>query len=168
MITPSECKAIVPEINFDISDLLINNAIKMVQSTLLIDTVGQEWADELMSQTGTIVSGVTSGETYTTANEYIVDNYLKNILAYSVWQYLVITLSLQLNSAGLRIKTSDHSVASESKDLAFYRDFCQNYIDRTRKLMHRYIDQNKASYPLYFNNIYHDVPKVYNFKIGHI
>lgn len=160
IITATEVKSIVPELNNDVSDILINNAIKMVENTVLIDSCGQEWADELITQK--------SGGTYTTANKYVIDNYIKNMLAYSVWQYLVITLSYQMNSAGLRIKNSDHSVAGESKDIAFYRDFTQNFIDRTRSLMKRYIDLHKSDYPLFFNNIYNDKPHTYNFRIGKI
>jgi hypothetical protein len=77
-------------------------------------------------------------------------------------------LSLQLNSSGLRAKNSDHSVLVESKDIAFYRDFIQNYMDTVRHSMNRYINLNKSSYPLFYNNIYHDKPEqnVYNFRIG--
>lgn len=162
IVTPAEVKTLVPEINYEISDTLISNAIKMVEMTVLQESIGQEWTDEIMSQK--------SGGTYTTSNKYIVENFLKNILAYSVWQYLTTTLSLQLNSSGLRIKQSDHSIASESKDIAYYRDFIENYLDRVRKLMKRYIDDHKSDYPLYYNNIYHDKPSknVFNFKISSV
>ena len=98
----------------------------------------------------------------------IVDNYLKWILSYAVWQYLVITLSLQINAAGLRIKASDHSLAAEQKDIQYYREMIQNWIDSSRKDMFRYINLHKNDYPLYFNNIYHDKPQnnQYNWRIG--
>ena len=165
-LTPSQVKLYVTEINQDIADTLVNNAILMVQESLLKPTFGQEWFDELIVQ----CSGNTSGSTYTAPNLYIMQNYGYWLLSYGVWQYLATTLSLQLNSAGVRVKTSDHSVAGESKDIAFYRTFIENYIDNVRKTMKRYIDLHKTDYPLYYNNTYHDKPSkdIYNFKIGKV
>ncbi len=160
LMTAAEVKTYAPEINNEIEDGVINNAIKLTQQSVIKASIGQEWFDQLILER--------SGGTYSAANKVIVDNYLKWILSYATWQYLVVTLSLPLNSAGLRIKTSDHSIAAESKDIQFLRDFIQNYIDNNRKTMYRYINDNKSLYPLYFNNKYHDKPKnnQYNWKIG--
>lgn len=162
IVTATEVKSYCPEINSEISDVLVNRAILAVEDTILRDSCGQAWSDELISQK--------SGGTYSVANKYVIDNFLKQLISFGVWEYLVVTLSLQLNSSGLRIKTSDHSVQSESKDMAFYRDYIQNYMDRTRKTMKRYLDLNKTSYPLYYSNTYHDDPKknIYDFRIGKI
>lgn len=162
IVTAKEVKGYCPAISDDISDSLVNSGILMVEDTILKDSCGQAWTDEIITQK--------SGGTYTTANAIIVNNYLKQLISYGVWQYLTTTLSLQLNSSGLRIKSSDHSVASESVDMAFYRDFIQNYMDSIRRTMKRYIDDHKTDYPLYYNNTYHDKPSenVYNFKIGNI
>lgn len=162
IMTNVEVKTYAPEINQSIQKVLVDSAILFTQDSLIKDSIGQEWYDQILSQ-------LSGGTGYTTTeNQYIIDNYLKHILAYGVWQYLAITLSLQLNDSGLRIKTSDHSQAAESKDIAFIRDFIQNYIDSRRKEMKRYIDNNKTLYPLYYSNIYGDRPSnnVYNFKIG--
>lgn len=160
IITAAECRTMCPEINNEIEDGVIDSAIKLTQQSVIKPSIGQEFFDEIILQK--------SGGTYSAANKIIVDDYLKWILSYSVWQYLVVTLSLPLNAAGLRIKISDHSNPAESKDLQYYRDFIQNWIDNTRKTMYRYINDNKASYPLYYNNKYHDKPKnnQYNWKIG--
>jgi hypothetical protein len=162
LITPTIAKSLVPEINNDISDILVTNAIKMTQQSVIKPTLGEEWLNQLLTQK--------SGGTYSTANKYIMDNYIQWILSYATWQYLVVTLSLQLNSSGLRIKQSDHSVQSESKDIAFYRTYIQDFIDTTRKDMKRYIDLHKSDFPLYYNNIYHDKPSenVFNFKVGSV
>jgi hypothetical protein len=162
LVTPIEVRSYCPEVNGDISDLLINRATLATEDTILRDTLGQQWSDEIISQK--------SGGTYTVANAYIVNNFLKLLVSLSVWQYLVMTLSLQLNSSGLRIKSSEHSIAAESKDLAFFRDFIENYMDRVRKTMKRYIDDHKTDYPLYYNNEYHDKPSenIWNFRIGKI
>lgn len=160
IMTAAEVRSIVTELNLEIEDGLINNAIKLTQQSVIKPSIGQEWFDQLLTQK--------SGGTYTIPNKYIVDNYLKYILAYSTWQYLVISLSLQINSAGLRIKVSEHSEAAQTKDIQYYRDFIQNWIDNTRKAMFRYIQDNKNLYPLYYNNKYNEQPKnnQYNWKIG--
>lgn len=162
IVTPLEVKTYVPEVNNDISDTLVSKAILMVEDTILRDSLGQSWSDEIISQK--------LGGTYTTTNKYIVDNFLKQLISYGVWQYLVVTLSLQLNSSGLRVKTSDHSIASETKDMAFYRTFIENYMDRIRETMKRYIDLHKSDYTLYYTNPYHDKPSknVYNFKVSKV
>lgn len=160
IVTASEVKNYVPELNAEINDSLIDNGIKMVENTILMESLGQSLTDEIMSQK--------SGGTYSTANKYLVDNFLKELISYGVWQYISVTLSYQLVSSGLRIKNSDHSVTVESKDLAYYRSFIQNYIDRVRKIMSRYIEDHEADYPLYFANKYGDKPykNIYNFKVG--
>lgn len=159
-ITSSEVKTMVPEINNEVESGVIDNAIKLCQQSVLKPTCGQEWFDQLLTERA---NGV-----YSIPNNYIMTNYLKWILAYSVWQYLVISLSLQMNSAGLRIKVSEHSEAAQTKDIQYYREFIQNWIDSQRKSMYRYINLNQNDYPLYFNNKYHEHPKnnQYNFKIG--
>lgn len=160
LITAAEVKTMVPEINNEIESGVIDNAIKLTQQSVIKPSIGQEWFDQIILQK--------SGGTYSAANKVIVDNYLKWILAYATWQYLVISLSLQMNAAGLRIKNSDHSIAAESKDIQYYREFIQNWIDNQRKMMYRYINDNKTLYPLYYNNKYDDHPKnnQYNWKIG--
>lgn len=162
LITAIECRTMCPEINNEIESGIIDNAIKLCQQSVIKPSVGQEWFDQIILQK--------SGGIYSAENKVIVDNYLKWILAYATWQYLVITLSLQMNSAGLRIKSSDHSIAAESKDLQYYREFIQNWIDNTRKTMFRYINDNANSYPLYWNDKYGDKPKnnQYNWQIGSV
>lgn len=160
LITYAECRTICPEINPEIESTLIDNAIKLCQQSVIKPSIGQELFDEIILQK--------SGGTYSTQNKYLLDNYLKWILSYAVWQYLTITLSLPLNSAGLRVKSSDHSLAAEHTDIQYYREFIQNYIDNTRKSMYRYIKDNETLFPLYFNNKYNEKPKnnQYDWKIG--
>lgn len=162
LMTDTEVKSYVPEINNSVASSLIYNAMLFSQETTIKNSLGQQWYDQII--------GEKSGGTYSAANKVIVDNYIKQILSYSVWQYLIITLSLSLNEAGLRIKESDHSAAAESRDLAFMRDFIQNYIDNKRKEMFRYIEDHPTDYPYYYSNVYGDKPKnnIYNWRIGAI
>lgn len=162
LMTEPEVKALVPQINKTVDESLIESTLLFTQDTLIKDSIGQDWYEELLLQK--------SGGTYTAANQIIIDNYIKNILAFGVWQNLIINLSLAVNESGLRIKISDHSEAASSRDIAFMRDYIQNFIDAKRKEMYRYIKNNKSSYPKYYNDVYGDKPinNIYNFKIGGI
>lgn len=162
IITAAEVKINCPSINDEIETGMIDEGILLMQRAVMVPTCGQEWWDEIIQQR--------SGGTYSSANKVIVDNYLKYILSYAVWQNLVITLSYQLNSAGLRLKVSDHSAQAETADMMYYRDYTQNFIDNIRKEMYRYISLHKNDYPLYYNNKYHDHPSKnqYDWKIGSV
>jgi hypothetical protein len=162
IVTVGEVKSYCPEINNEISSTLVERAILATEDTILRDSLGQEWADQIITQR--------SGGTYTTENAYIVNNFLKQLISFGVWEYLTTTLTYQLNSSGLRIKQSDHSISTEPKDLGYYKEFIQNYMDRVRKTMKLYINDHKSLYPLYYNNKYHDKPKdnVYDFRIGKV
>lgn len=172
IITSSEVKTICPSINANISNTLIDNGIKLVTDTLIKDTIGQEWLEEIelqMSGDTPIIDGIyTSG--LTTSNQYIVDNYLKYILSYGVWQYLVVSLSLMLMPDGLRIKTSDHSAAAEAQDISYMRNYIQTFIDNKREAMYRYIKFHSALYPKYYTDFYGDKPieHRFNFKISKV
>lgn len=162
LMTETEVKTLIPQINSTIDKTLVESTMLFTQDTLIKDTLGQQWYEEIILQK--------SGGTYSAANQTIVDDYIKKILAFGVWQNLLINLSLQTNDAGLRIKISDHSEAASSRDIAFMRDYIQNFIDSKRKEMYRYIKNNKSSYPKYYNDVYGDKPinNIYNFKIGGI
>lgn len=156
LVTPTEVKTLVPSINNEIDNTLISNAILLIQNTLVRDTLTQDFYENIIAYSAT------------TANKYLIDNFLKNLIAYGCWQYLAVSLSLQLNSAGLRIKVTDHSQAAESVDIAFYRTYIQNFIDVTRKEMDRYIFENQTLYPLYYSDKWGDTPKKSNFRIGRV
>jgi hypothetical protein len=168
LLSASTIKQIVPEINNTIDNSLIENACWFVQETLIKDTLSQLFYEDLLNKWGT-----DSGHTgMTVAYTYLKTNYLDYILSYGVWKHLVITMSLQLNDAGLRVKTSDHSVPAESRDLSFMRDFIDNFIDAKRKTMFRYLTDPplQTDYPYYFNGRFNDQPRkmIYDFNIGKI
>lgn len=154
LITATEVKTKVPFINNEIDTTLISNAILLVQNTLIKNSLTQDFYEDILTNSAT------------TANSYLITNYIQDIIAYGVWQYLAVSLSLQLNAAGLRIKLSDHSQAAESVDIEFYRGYIQNFIDGARKEMDRYIEDHQADYPYYWSDKYGDKPRTYNFKIG--
>lgn len=156
LITATEVKNICPAINNEIDTTLINNAILLMQDTILKNSLTLDMWEDIM---------VNSGETN---NKLLIDNYIKNLLSYSVWQYLAMILSYQLNSAGVRLKVSDHSTLAEAADIQYYRSYIQNFIDNTRRLMQEYIDDHPSDYPLYFIYENGKKPNVNNFKIGRV
>lgn len=151
ILSATTIKTICQDINNTISSVLIDQACILMQQTLLKDTMGQMWYDDFYSQF--------IGGTYSTANYFILENYLQYILAFGVWKHLMISLSLQLNDAGLRIKSSDHSVQAESKDMFFYREYIDSFINNKRKEMFRYITYHQSDYPLYYSTKYWDHPQ---------
>lgn len=150
ILSATTVKDLIPDINNTINNTLVDQACVLMQQTLLKDTMGQEWYDQLYSQF--------IGGTYTTANSYILENYLQYVLAFGIWKHLMISMTLQLNDAGLRIKQSDHSGVAESKDLTFYREYIDNFINNKRKEMFRYIEYHSTDYPLYYSSKYGDNP----------
>jgi hypothetical protein len=156
LITATELKTIVPFINNEVDDTLIENTIILVQNTLVRDTLTQDFYEDVVTNSGT------------TANQYLIDNFLKHLISYGVWSQIAVFLSLNLNSAGLRIKISDHSNPAESVDIEFYRNYIQNFIDNTRKEMDRYIFDHQSDYPLYYSDKWGDRPVSKNFKMGRV
>lgn len=156
LITAAEVKILAPAINLEIQDSLIEGAILLVQDTIVKYTLTQDMYYDLLNNSGS------------TNYQYIINTYLKNLISMSVWQYLAVSLSLQLNPSGLRIKQSDHSIAAESVDITFYRTYIQNFIDNIRLELSRYILLHSSDYPLYLNDSNGDLPVNKNFRMGRV
>ena len=156
LVSVAEVKALCPMINNGIDNTLVSNAILLIEDTLLKDSLTLDMWEDILTNSGT------------TTNKYLIDNYIKNLVSYGVWQYLTVTMTYQLNSSGLRIKTSDHSAAAEAADISFVRSYIQNFIDNTRRLMQEYIEDHPNDYPKYY--IYEDgkKPHTNNFRIGRV
>lgn len=156
LVTAQEVKSIFPIVNNEIDNTLVDSAILLTQDTLLKSSLTLDMWEDIMTNSGT------------TANTYLINNFLKNLIAYGVAANLVVMLSYQLNSSGLRLKTSDHSTLAESADITNYRTYIQGFIDNIRRVMEEYIEDNSSSYPKYF--IYEDgkKPTINNFKIGRV
>ena len=159
-ITPAQVRSMCPQINQEIEDGLINDSITLMQEAVIKPTFGYDFYNELILQK--------SGGTYSTANKTLMDSYISWILSFAVWQNLVVSTSYQLNSSGLRLKTSDHSVLAESVDIQYCRSYTQNFIDSTRRSMFDYMEDNKTSYPTYFNNRVGGRNMTYDWKIGSV
>lgn len=158
LITPDDVRRMCPQINQEIEDGLINDSLSLVQESVIKPTLGYDFYQELLDQR--------LGGTYTTDNKMLMDNYISWILSFAVWQNLVISTSYTLSAAGLRLKVSDHSVLAESKDIQYYRDYTQNFIDSTRKSMFHYMEHNKDNYITYYKSCNKGKNLTYNWKMG--
>lgn len=161
ILSASTVRTLCPEINATISDEMIYKAMILSQDTTIHTTLGGHWYHHFMDEA--------SAHTYSTADQYVLDNYISYILSYDILKQLVIQLSFQLNEAGLRIKVSDHSTLAESKDISFYRTYVENFIDSKREDMNRYVRHHQSDYPYYFNS--HDGRNhrnIYDFTIKRI
>lgn len=161
-LSATTIKQYCPDINGEIDNTLIDNVTRLVQSTLLKDTLTQDFYDDLYSK------WISPTWSVNTAYVYLKETYLDWILALGVWKHLTINMSYQLNSAGLRIKLSDHSQAAETSDIDFIRKYIDNFIDARRKEMSRYIYDHQSDYPLYYSDKYGDMPAKNNFAIGRV
>ena len=86
LVSVAEVKALCPMINNEIDNTLVSNAILLIEDTLLKDSLTLDMWEDILTNSGT------------TTNKYLIDNYIKNLVSYGVWQYLTVTMTYQLNS----------------------------------------------------------------------
>lgn len=179
LITPEQLKMLISTINNSISNDYIKSLIEIEQKKAIRPLLGYSLYNQIQEQysgytylstttTTTTLSGETtttttlSGETTTTTtttilsfspeNEILYDDYLKMILAYSVYKRLVIDMTYQLENNGLRKKFSDVSEVAEKTELTYVRNEIQNDLDFYKTELIKYINNNRGDYPLYFND----------------
>jgi len=141
LITASQVKSQLPEVNDAIPDELLTQNIEITQKMNLRPILGYDFYEQLETQ---VETGSTS-----TANQYLFDEYLYMIHSLYVQKRLVMTNSYQLENNGLRTKLSDVSDLAETQDLTYYRSDLQNDIDFLVNEMIKYIDTNQSDYPSY-------------------
>lgn len=142
IITAAEVKSQLPEVNDNIPDELITQNIEITQKMNIRPILGYDFYEQLEDQSET-VTGIT------TANQYLLDEYLYMVHSLFVQKRLVMTNSYQLENNGLRTKLSDVSDLADTTDLTYYRSDLQNDIDFLTNEMIKYIDTNQSDYPLY-------------------
>ena len=101
MISASTVRQLCPQIAITVDESLIYNQMILSQDTTIKNCIGHRWYRLLLDN---IVNDEVSE-----VDQYLFDNYLAYILSYDILKQLIITMSYQLNDAGLRIKISDHS-----------------------------------------------------------
>ena len=140
----------------DIGDDLIEQACVNVQRTLIKDTLGYPYWDSIYNQ---FIANSGSSQMYLAADQYIMDNFINDIISYGVAFELVSELYIQLKSAGPRTITSTQSLIAPEKMISFDQQRYQNKINERRVAMVKYMEANRNSYTLYFK------PTPYNDKV---
>lgn len=146
MLTPIELKSLIAEVNNNIDESYIEYNIELSQKKIMRPLLGYSLYNQILLE---ISGGTISGNT---ADYIIYNDYLKLILALATYQRLVTSMSYQLENNGLRIKVSETSDVSQVKDQVFIRNNIQNDIDFFKSELIDYLCENRASYPLYFND----------------
>jgi hypothetical protein len=136
-------------INPDIDSTMIDQATVNVQRSLIRETLGYPYFENIYNQFINN-SGNTTG--YTASDQYIMDNYINDVIAFGVANEILPTLFGQLNQDGLRLITSSQSVIAPDKLISMYQQIYQSKINERRIEMVKYMDKNRSSYPLYFGH----------------
>ncbi len=158
ILSASTIKSMIPHINNEIDNDLINQITIMQQTTTLRFSMTTDFYEDMYKKF--------TGNTMSTAYTYLKENYLDWILAFAVWQNIVLTQSYHLNSAGLRIKTTDHSTAAEFQDIDMMKNYIQTFIDNKRREMEEFIEDNQGDYPLYYQDSHGEIPVINKWRIG--
>ena len=148
------------DINVNITNKQIDNASFLIQETLLKDTLTPDYYYSF--------TGITTGITYNSYDQYVKDNFIDYIVSYGVWKHLIFTLSYQLYPDGLRKRTSDQSDYVEHEDINLLKSYIDNFINNKRQELKRYMIDNSNYYPLYFRSKWGDIPRAHNFIIDKI
>jgi len=143
IMTAQQIKSTLPDVNDHIPNELITQHIKIVQQMKLRPILGYDYMYELQNQV--------SGSSLTTANQFILDEFLYMILALHVQRRLVMGQSYQLENNGLRMKLSDVSQLAETQDITYYRSYVENDIDFLVNEMLKYMDANQSDYPTFIS-----------------
>lgn len=149
MITPSELKDLISEVNNNIEESYLTYNIELSQKKVMRPLLGYGLYNAILLELSGGTMGTVSGNT-----EYniIYEDYLKLILSLATYQRLVSSMSYQLENNGLRVKISEVSNPSETKDQIFVRNNIQNDIDFFKSELVEYICQNRTSFELYFSD----------------
>jgi hypothetical protein len=143
LMTAQEVKDTLPEVNNNIPNELITQHIKIVEQMKIRALLGYDLYEQLELEK--------SGGTFSTANQYLLDEYLFMIISLHVQKRLVLNNSYQLENNGLRVKLSDVSDLAATEDMSYYRSSLNDDIDFLINEMKKYMMTNQASYPKYFS-----------------
>jgi len=141
LMTPAQVKDTLPDINDNIPSELLEQHIKIVQQMKIRPLLGYDYLYQLQDQV--------SGSSLTTANQFIMTEYLDMIISLHSQKRLVMGQSYQLENNGLRTKLSDVSNLADTQDITYYRSYIENDIDFLVTKKKKYIDANPSDYPLY-------------------
>lgn len=139
MITVEEVVEFLPSQNIDPN--IINSQMRTVKEVYLEKMLGVNFYTQIDDQY--------NSDTLTTANELLLDKYLKPILAnYILWRCLP-HIKTEISSNGLNVLVPEYANPSSQKDFDTLRNqilsTAEHYVERAID----YIRDNQSDYPLY-------------------
>ena len=146
LITEDEFKSMTPSAR-NVSDTQsIYYCIVMSQKTVIKSIIGEDlYADVMNKYTEYIDSGVTMEVHYL----YLVNNFLKPILAFATFKRLVNMLSFKLKEGGLRYTVDNNTELAQAEDRGLILNEMTNDINQLILDMKHYIYDNTGSFSLY-------------------
>jgi len=143
IITPSQFRTIV-WVDPAISDLIIASAIQTEQITRIYDLLGHIYYNDIVLEV--------SGNTLSTADSTIYNDYLIYILSWLTANRLFLDMRIPLKENGPRIDDTQTS-EDDQKDSVWSvkRNDFQNLANVKIKHMLHYINFHMADYPDYYN-----------------
>lgn len=166
LLDEATIKLLIPEISPSVDPTMLKRFIQLEQNKHIRPLLGYTYFNQLLTEV--------KANTLTTANKYLLDNYVLMILSLFVFKRLIYSSSYQVENTGLRKKFSESSEIAEFKELDFYRTNLQDDIDFYINEMIKFIDMNATDYTSYFNNTdsrcntADPERRRYNFQIGKI
>lgn len=153
MLDEITLKSMCPNIK-NISDTqTIYYNISLSQNNNIKGILGHElYVDVLDQYTKYIDSGISFSNTH---YSYIINNFLKPILAFTTYKRLVTGLSFKLKEGGLRSQVDDNSDLASYQDRNYVIGELNNDIAGFIKDLKLYIYDNRVYFPLYNQGFEH-------------
>lgn len=158
-------KSMVPS-SRNVSDTqTIYYSIALSQTQQVKEIMGRDfYYDMVNSYTDFIDSGITMGIHY----EYLMDNFLKPILAFTTYKRLINNLSFKLKEGGLRSNIETNTELAQPQDRGYIISEITRDIDTFIADMKHYIYDNRIYFPLYKGQLENDNRNDVNFGIGKV
>ena len=154
ILTVSQIKSLNLWIDTDIADDIILESCSKTQRVLLKSILGYDYWNSIYNQ-------FLAGSGYTTADAYIMNNYIDDILCAGIADNLQDFLYFQLKSDGPRTINSSQSTIAPEKSLTFKHQKIQDEINGIQREMIKYMEKHRNDYPLYFNHFQQSMATTY-------
>jgi hypothetical protein len=148
LTSPSQVKDICPEVPDSVDDSLMISWIIDEQEQQILNLLGCDLYQDILGQY--------SGNTLSTANNYIYNRFILRILAKRVVIRTLYASSYQIENSGVRKKVSEQSDYVDREELNTLVKIYKNDVDRISKDMIYYINKNITVYPLFTTSDYCD------------
>lgn len=164
-ITEDVFKAMIPSSKNVTDTQTIYYSIALSQQNTIKEILGRDLYNDILDKYTLFVdSGNSMSEHYT----FLMDNYLKPILAFSTYKRLISSLSFKLKEGGLRYNISNNDELAQYQDRSSIISEITNDINHFISDMKLYISENSGLFPLYNQGFIGAGNRTENFSIGKI